>query len=159
MEEISGNVERIIPLCLDPGIRSRHPKANSTSKRQEESEAPSVKMGGISDGTLPTNSNKNEKLKMNKASPAFASFLSVEAVVGLVRQHPVAFVFLLTLLVFMGVEYTIPMVPSDSPALDLGFRLTESLNAGLAERPDLNSFLAGLNTVNTFFPVISILYH
>lgn len=152
MEEISSNVERIIPLSLDPGLRSRHrsiANTNSKSKIEEESDAPSGKMRGVSDGILPTNSNENEKLKRNKASsPAFSSYLSAEAVLGLVRQHPAAFVFLLTLVFFMGVEYTIPMVPSDSPPVDLGFRFTESLNAGLAVRPNLNSFLAALNTVN-----------
>jgi hypothetical protein len=156
MEEISSNVERIIPLSLDPGLRSRHSiaKANIKLKREEESEAPSDKMGSISDGIMPTNSDENEKCKRNKTSPAFCSYLSVEAVIGLVWQHPAAFVFFLMLLFFMGVEYTIPMVPSDSAPVDLGFRFTESLNAGLAANPNLNSFLAALNTVNSFHPVL-----
>ncbi|KAJ3686231.1 hypothetical protein LUZ61_015395 [Rhynchospora tenuis] len=142
MEEISSNVERLIPLSLDPGLRSRH---SSKAKREEEAQLhPSDKMEGI----LPSNSNENERLKGNhKTSPAFVNYLSVEAVVGLVRRHPVSFMFSVALLFFMGVEYTIPMVPSDSPPLDLGFRFTESLNTGLAARPNLNSLLAALNTL------------
>ncbi|KAJ4770131.1 Phosphatidylcholine:diacylglycerol cholinephosphotransferase 1 [Rhynchospora pubera] len=142
MEEISSNVERIIPLSLDPGLRSRHllkPKIG-----EDAQVIPSDTMEGI----LPSNSNEDARLKGNyKASPAFVNYLSIEAVAGLVRRHPASFVFSLTLLFFMGVEYTIPMVPSDSAPLDLGFRFTESLNAGLAARPNLNSFLAALNTV------------
>uniref|UniRef100_A0A6V7QPV3 AtPDCT1/2 transmembrane domain-containing protein n=1 Tax=Ananas comosus var. bracteatus TaxID=296719 RepID=A0A6V7QPV3_ANACO len=72
---------------------------------------------------------------------------SVEDVVGIIRHHPIPVAFGLSLLFFMGVEYTLRMVPSSSPPLDLGFILTRSLHTLLASSPALNSALAALNTV------------
>ncbi|KAF0903151.1 hypothetical protein E2562_025736 [Oryza meyeriana var. granulata] len=72
---------------------------------------------------------------------------SAAAVGGILRRHPVAALFGCGLLLFMGVEYTIPMVPPAAPPLDLGFAATAALHAGIAARPWLNSLLAALNTV------------
>nr|XP_027125209.1 phosphatidylcholine:diacylglycerol cholinephosphotransferase 1-like [Coffea arabica] len=70
-----------------------------------------------------------------------------EDVLGVVRYHPIPCVFAACMLFFMGVEYTLRMIPASSPPFDLGFVVTLPLNRLLASRPGLNNFLAGLNTV------------
>jgi hypothetical protein len=55
--------------------------------------------------------------------------------------------FALGLLFFMGVEYTLRMVPSSAPPFDIGFVTTRSLHLLLASSPKLNTLLAALNTV------------
>lgn len=102
--------------------------------------------------TEETKSGGKTKVKENSDSdsapaPVLAT-LSVADVAGLVRRHPLPFAFLMSLLFFMGVEYTIPMVQSASQPLDLGFLMTRSLHAVLVESPNLNSVLAALNTVS-----------
>ncbi|KAI4387069.1 hypothetical protein MLD38_004930 [Melastoma candidum] len=51
------------------------------------------------------------------------------------------------LLFFMGVEYTLSMVPPLSPPFDFGFIATRPLHRLLSSSPDLNTFLAFLNTM------------
>jgi len=51
------------------------------------------------------------------------------------------------LLFFMGVEYTLRMIPPSSAPFDLGFVVTRPLHRLLVARPALNTFLAALNTV------------
>ncbi|KAL8153388.1 hypothetical protein V2J09_011148 [Rumex salicifolius] len=68
-------------------------------------------------------------------------------VIGAAKLHPLPCVFALSLLLFMGVEYTLHMVPATVPPFDLGFVATRWLNRLLAPRPALNTVLAGLNTV------------
>ncbi|XP_016491583.1 phosphatidylcholine:diacylglycerol cholinephosphotransferase 1 [Nicotiana tabacum] len=70
-----------------------------------------------------------------------------EDVFGVVKYHPIPCVFAASLLFFMGVEYTLRMVPSTSPPFDLGFIVTIPLNRLLAAKPALNTLFAGLNTV------------
>ncbi|XP_006656225.2 phosphatidylcholine:diacylglycerol cholinephosphotransferase 1-like [Oryza brachyantha] len=72
---------------------------------------------------------------------------SASAVASILLRHPAAALFGCGMLLFMGVEYTIPMVPPAAPPLDLGFAATAALHAGIAARPWLNSLLAALNTV------------
>ncbi|EEE65990.1 hypothetical protein OsJ_21922 [Oryza sativa Japonica Group] len=72
---------------------------------------------------------------------------SAAGVAGVLRRHPAAAAFGCGLLLFMAVEYTIPMVPPAAPPVDLGFAATAALHAGIAARPWLNSLLAALNTV------------
>ena len=74
-------------------------------------------------------------------------WLSPSGVAGILRRHPLPALFACGLLLFMGVEYTIPMVPAAAPPLDLGFHATAAMHAGIAARPWLNSLLAALNTV------------
>ncbi|XP_048539886.1 phosphatidylcholine:diacylglycerol cholinephosphotransferase 1-like [Triticum urartu] len=74
-------------------------------------------------------------------------WLSPAGVAGILRRHPLPALFACGLLLFMGVEYTIPMVPAAAPPLDLGFHATAAMHAGIAARPWLNSLLAALNTV------------
>ncbi|KAJ4804962.1 Phosphatidic acid phosphatase-related/PAP2 protein [Rhynchospora pubera] len=98
----------------------------------------------------PTRTEETQPVEKTKSSdkvlPAFAT-LSVADVVELVKRHPAPFAFLMCLLFFMAVEYTIPMVPSASQPLDLGFLMTRPLHAVLVDSPNLNSVLAALNTV------------
>lgn len=77
---------------------------------------------------------------------------------NLLSSHPIPFLLVFSLLFFMGVEYTLRMVPSSSPPLDIGFFLTERFHGFLAARPDLNSLLAALNTVFVGTQVIYILW-
>ncbi|XP_062178755.1 phosphatidylcholine:diacylglycerol cholinephosphotransferase 1-like [Phragmites australis] len=67
--------------------------------------------------------------------------------VGVLRRHPAPALFGCGLLLFMAVEYSIPMVKPDAPPLDLGFLATKGMHAAVAARPWLNSLLAALNTV------------
>lgn len=78
-----------------------------------------------------------------------ASFMrwGFDDVMGVVKYHPIPCVFAMSLLFFMGVEYTLWMVPSESPPFDLGFVATRWLNRVLSTQPQLNTLLAALNTV------------
>lgn len=73
---------------------------------------------------------------------------SAAGVAGVLRRHPAPALFGCGLLLFMAVEYTIPMVRPDSPPLDLGFIATRNMHAAVAATPWLNSLLAALNTVS-----------
>ncbi|KAG8094746.1 hypothetical protein GUJ93_ZPchr0012g21211 [Zizania palustris] len=83
---------------------------------------------------------------------------SAAGVAGILRRHPLAVLFGCGLLMFMGVEYTIPMVPPAAPPLDLGFSATAALHAGIAAHPWLNSLLAALNTVFVAMQAVYILW-
>lgn len=78
-----------------------------------------------------------------------ASFMkwTMEDVGNVLIDHPIPFVFALSLFYFMGVEYTLSMVSPTSPPFDIGFELTQGLQGLLARRPDLNTIFAALNTV------------
>lgn len=97
---------------------------------------------------IPLSSEKDYK-NYNHGFFENASFMRWKAVdvLSLIRCHPMPCIFAASLLFFMGVEYTLRMVPSSSPPFDLGFVVTLPLHRMLASRPNLNSFLAGLNTV------------
>ncbi|KAL0010685.1 hypothetical protein SO802_005793 [Lithocarpus litseifolius] len=78
-----------------------------------------------------------------------ASFMTwtAEDVAHVAKFHWVPCLFAMGLLFFMGVEYTLRMVPSSSEPFDLGFVATRSLHRVLSASPELNTFLAFLNTV------------
>nr|QJD09136.1 phosphatidylcholine:diacylglycerol phosphocholine acyltransferase [Camelina sativa] len=78
-----------------------------------------------------------------------ASFMTwtTRDVVYVARHHWIPCMFAAGLLFFMGVEYTLQMIPARSEPFDLGFVATRSLNRVLASSPDLNTVLAALNTV------------
>lgn len=63
------------------------------------------------------------------------------------RHHWIPCVFAACLLFFMGVEYTLRMVPASSPPFDIGFVATQALHRLLSSSPELNTLLAALNTV------------
>ncbi|KAK1285072.1 hypothetical protein QJS10_CPB20g00764 [Acorus calamus] len=96
------------------------------------------------------NNNINKKKKMTsspgKASASFMSW-SAKEVAAVLLRHPIPCVFGVSLLFFMGVEYTLLMVPSSSPPFDIGFILTRPLHSLLAASPSLNSLFAALNTL------------
>lgn len=79
-------------------------------------------------------------------SNAFFMRLTARDVFGVVKYHPIPCIFAASLFFFMGVEYTLHMVPSSSPPFDLGFIATRPLHRLLASKPALNTVLAGLNT-------------
>ncbi|KAI0522843.1 hypothetical protein KFK09_005228 [Dendrobium nobile] len=83
---------------------------------------------------------------------------SAKEMASLLSNHPIPCFLALSLLFFMGVEYTLRMVPSSSPPLDIGFLLTERFHGFLAGRPELNSFLAALNTVFVGMQVVYIVW-
>ena len=78
-----------------------------------------------------------------------ASFMMwmAEDVAHMVKYHKVPCLFAIDLLFFIGMEYTLRMVPSSSEPFDLGFVTTRSLYRVLSASPELNTFLAFLNTV------------
>uniref|UniRef100_A0A803LN08 AtPDCT1/2 transmembrane domain-containing protein n=2 Tax=Chenopodium quinoa TaxID=63459 RepID=A0A803LN08_CHEQI len=71
----------------------------------------------------------------------------IDDVAGVLKYHPLPCFFAVALLFFMGVEYTLRMIPSDSPPLDVGFVATRWLNHVLSTSPSLNTLFAALNTV------------
>ncbi|ESR40535.1 phosphatidylcholine:diacylglycerol cholinephosphotransferase 1 [Citrus sinensis] len=77
-----------------------------------------------------------------------ASFLSwtLQDAVYVARHHWIPCVFAMGLLFFMGVEYTLRMVPDSSPPFDLGFIATRPLHRLLSSSPQLNTLFAALNT-------------
>lgn len=77
---------------------------------------------------------------------------SPAGVAGVLRRHPLPALFGCGLLLFMAVEYTIPMVQPAAPPLDLGFIATKGMHAAVAARPWLNELLAALNTVSRLSP-------
>ncbi|KAH0448809.1 hypothetical protein IEQ34_022609 [Dendrobium chrysotoxum] len=84
-----------------------------------------------------------------KASPFKGGVLplKVKGMARIASHHPIPSCFAISLLCFMGVEYTLKMVPSSSPPKDIGFLLTENIHGFLSTRPVFNSVLASLNTV------------
>ncbi|XP_057533951.1 phosphatidylcholine:diacylglycerol cholinephosphotransferase 1-like [Amaranthus tricolor] len=89
-----------------------------------------------------------------------ASFLKwgYSDIIGALKNHPMPCFFGVTLLFFMGVEYTLRMVPSSSPPLDVGFVVTRWLNRILTSSPSLNTLLAALNTVFVGMQTVYILW-
>lgn len=102
--------------------------------------------------TSPSSENaNNDKNNYGLIEKAYFMRWKAEDVLGVVRYHPIPCVFAACMLFFMGVEYTLRMIPSSSPPFDLGFVATLPLNRLLASRPSLNNFLAGLNTVKNHY--------
>ncbi|MQL84670.1 hypothetical protein Taro_017173 [Colocasia esculenta] len=90
---------------------------------------------------------KKAAAKRKAGSSALGRVVTVGEAMAAARRHPVPCAFAFFLLFFMGVEYTLRMIPSGSSPFDVGFLLTRPLNRLLAVRPVLNSALAALNTV------------
>ncbi|KAL2928099.1 Phosphatidylcholine:diacylglycerol cholinephosphotransferase 1, partial [Bienertia sinuspersici] len=78
-----------------------------------------------------------------------ASFMKwgYEDAIMVLKYHRLPCFFAVALVFFMGVEYTLGMIPSDSPPLDVGFVYTQWLNRVLSSSPSLNTLFAFLNTV------------
>jgi hypothetical protein len=78
--------------------------------------------------------------------PSFLKW-TLRDVVNVAKHHWLPCFLGFGLLFFMAVEYTLRMVPSSSPPFDLGFVVTRRLHGLLSSWPELNTSLAGLNTV------------
>lgn len=87
-----------------------------------------------------------KRLLRLKAKPFFLTWTLGDAL-HVARFHWMPCAFALGVLFFMAVEYTILMVPSSAPPLDLGFIATRPLHRLLSSSPQLNTLLAFLNTV------------
>ncbi|KAI3737568.1 hypothetical protein L2E82_27575 [Cichorium intybus] len=89
-----------------------------------------------------------------------ASFMkwTVEDVLAVLKYHPVPCLLAVSLLFFMGVEYTLLMIPPSSPPFDIGFVATVHLHRILAGCPALNTVLAGLNTVFVGMQTVYIIW-
>lgn len=98
-------------------------------------------------GTAGDRGHHDAKIQAAWLEKAYFMRWRMEDAVVLVRYHPMMCVLAACVLFFMGVEYTLRMIPYSSPPFDLGFVATIPLNRLLAARPLLNNFLAGLNTV------------
>lgn len=81
-----------------------------------------------------------------KRTAAFLKW-TMEDVVHVARYHWVPCLFGMGLLFFMGVEYTLLMIPPSAAPFDLGFVATRHLHRALSAWPELNTLLAFLNTV------------
>lgn len=116
-------------------LRLRNPSLNGNGNGNGEGMTASAAMKGKKGGL--------------KGWMETASFMKwgFNDVVGVLKYHPMPCFFAVTLLFFMGVEYTLGMIPSDSPPLDVGFVATRWLNRVLSSSPSLNTLLAALNTV------------
>ncbi|KAJ8774718.1 hypothetical protein K2173_017164 [Erythroxylum novogranatense] len=90
-------------------------------------------------------------------SPSFLTW-TLGDVVNVVKCHWLPCFLAFGLLFFMFVEYTLRMIPATSPPFDLGFIATRSLHRLLSSSPELNSLLAGLNTVFVAMQAIYILW-
>lgn len=106
------------------------------------------------DGTVPSMESTVKKTDDGYASgggggKSKASFMTWTArdVIYVARVHWIPCLFAVGVLFFMGVEYTLQMIPARSEPFDIGFVATRSLNRVLANSPDLNTVLAALNTV------------
>ncbi|XP_004506952.1 phosphatidylcholine:diacylglycerol cholinephosphotransferase 1-like [Cicer arietinum] len=93
--------------------------------------------------------NVSNSMAKNSSFYSDASFTkwTLADVVHVATHHWMICLFGFGLLFFMGVEYTLLMVPSSSPPFDLGFIVTRSINRVLESKPQLNDVLAALNTV------------
>ncbi|KAI3923957.1 hypothetical protein MKW92_050858 [Papaver armeniacum] len=108
---------------------------------------------------LEDNNNKiNMTVKKSILSDAYFMSCSVKDVLDLFRYHPIPCIFGLALVFFMGVEYTLFMIPSTSPPFDLGFVITEPLHRMLITQPLLNTIFAALNTVFVLMQTTYILW-
>ncbi|KAL3528877.1 hypothetical protein ACH5RR_008199 [Cinchona calisaya] len=132
-----------------PHLRSRHQnknlKTNGFSHSNGAVEVATKKKSML----IPSSENANTANVVNYGlfEEAYFRQWTAEDVFGVVRCHPILCVLAACMLFFMGVEYTLRMIPSSSPPFDLGFVATVPFNRLLASRPSLNNFLAGLNTV------------
>lgn len=97
--------------------------------------------------------NVSNSMAKNSSFYSDASFTkwTLADVVHVATHHWMICLFGFGLLFFMGVEYTLLMVPSSSPPFDLGFIVTRSINRVLESKPQLNDVLAALNTVRCLF--------
>ncbi|KAL2338159.1 hypothetical protein Fmac_012605 [Flemingia macrophylla] len=117
------------------------PSGEASAKRRRSSRHPSNGFKAANGAMKSLNSSSTRCLD--------ASFLkwTVADAVHVATHHWMPCLFAFGLLFFMGVEYTLRMVPPSSPPFDLGFLATRRLHALLESSPLLNTLCAALNTV------------
>ncbi|XP_076884505.1 phosphatidylcholine:diacylglycerol cholinephosphotransferase 1-like [Bidens hawaiensis] len=98
--------------------------------------------------------NNNKNNISNPKTPTYPSLIDASVlrwtktdVFDVFKYHPVPCFFAVSFLFFMGVEYTLRMIPASAPPFDIGFVATGYLHQVLVACPKLNTVLAGLNTV------------
>lgn len=124
------------------------PKTQEDSKATKEADASSKRLINGHDKDMGEEKmKKRESLSISFLSNASFMKWTMKDVGNVLIDHPIPFVFALSLFYFMGVEYTLSMVSPTSPPFDIGFELTQGLQGLLARRPDLNTIFAALNTV------------
>ncbi|KAJ4893736.1 Phosphatidylcholine:diacylglycerol cholinephosphotransferase 1 [Raphanus sativus] len=102
------------------------------------------------DGTVPSMESivkeTDDGYARGRSKASFMTWTARDAIY-VARVHWIPCLFAVGVLFFMGVEYTLQMIPARSEPFDIGFVATRSLNRVLANSPDLNTVLAALNTV------------
>ncbi|KAM7480338.1 hypothetical protein LguiA_028551 [Lonicera macranthoides] len=118
------------------------------------------KPNGACDGVKDARKKKNDEEEEEVGMLGNARFIKwrVGDVLGVAREHPIPCLLAASLFFFMGVEYTLRMIPPSSPPFDLGFVVTVQIHHLLASRPALNTLLAGLNTVFVLMQTCYILW-
>lgn len=118
--------------------------------------------GGGDTNTMKKISGTNNVVNTSRVGNFFtnASFMKWTCgdLLSLLKFHPLPCLLALCLFFFMGVEYTLRMIPFSSPPFDLGFVVTVPFHRFLAHSPALNTILAGLNTVFVFMQTSYILW-
>ncbi|KAK4763966.1 hypothetical protein SAY87_013404 [Trapa incisa] len=140
--------------------------AESATRRRHPQQRPSS--GGLSlpDQEFGMGNAKRAAVKVGHGNSrkssalAAAAFMrwTMEDAVNVARHHRVPCLFAVGLLFFIVIEYTLQMVPPDSPPLDLGFVATRPLHRLLSSSPELNTLLAALNTVFVGMQISYILW-
>lgn len=110
-------------------------------KRRRNNQTQTVPSNGVKESDSMA---KNSVFLYSDAS--FLKWTFADAV-HVATHHWMPCLFAFGLLFFMGVEYTLFMVPSSAPPFDLGFIVTRSLHRVLESSPQLNTLCAALNTV------------
>ncbi|KAM7469791.1 hypothetical protein LguiA_007974 [Lonicera macranthoides] len=84
---------------------------------------------------------KNKKVSISSGMFRDAMFMkwTREDVLGVVTYHPISCVFAVSSLFFMGVEYTLYMIPPFSPPFNLGIVAIVSFQRLLASTPTLSA--------------------
>ncbi|KAL4559919.1 hypothetical protein LXL04_032065 [Taraxacum kok-saghyz] len=123
--KMNGNTHRS-PLHNNPGHLKNHSLAKSSLKNDRRSWVDEIRW---------------------RVGEASCMKWTADDVLAVVKYHPIPCLLAVALLFFMGVEYTLLMIPPSSPPFDIGFMATVNLHRILAGSPALNTILAGLNTV------------
>lgn len=140
-------------------IHLRHTSANTCTNLNQHNNTTHYLKGGDTN-TMKKISVANNVVNTSRVGTFLrnASFMKWRSgdLLSLLKYHPLPCVLGLCLVFFMGVEYTLRMIPFSSPPFDLGFIVTVPFHRSLAHSPVLNNILAGLNTVCTIFAIFAI---
>lgn len=140
-------------------IHLRHTSANTCTPHNRNNTNGHYLNGGRETNTMNKISGTNNVVNTSRVNNFFrnASFMKWGSgdLLSLLKYHPLPCLLALCLFFFMGVEYTLRMIPFSSPPFDLGFIATVPFHRFLAHSPVLNNILAGLNTVCTIVTIFA----